>query len=318
MFKYFMLFFGFFLITEQSHAMLSRSSRQMLRYKGARFYGASPIMKQLPRAYSKSEAPGYYYMRHWNNGSCVVRIPALKMSSEELSEYNAQLVEILTPQAHSRSEPLPFVSSLASLKGYDKRWDRVSDRGYDKYTDGILRAASESLNEKDQELFLRPSFKKWLTNEEGESYSVKTKKAFPIFEAIKERNLSQVRLIIPRLAQFIDILDHRGRTPLLAFVEDYLEDTSVNFSHVEEIICLFVKYGANVNARASRQRNVLHWLVAHSRVYFVLDIVKLLVESGADVSSLDSRGDTPVKILLSIDKKLEVMKNPRVLYSIFQ
>ncbi|RYF84624.1 MAG: ankyrin repeat domain-containing protein, partial [Chitinophagaceae bacterium] len=90
----------------------------------------------------------------------------------------------------------------------------------------------------------------------------------------------------------VNARDGSGMTPLHWVADMGLVGIS---SEREKIVRVLLQHGANVNAKDNADVSVLARAVLAGNE----DIVKIIIAAGADLNSIDQRGDTPLDIALS-------------------
>jgi ankyrin repeat protein len=124
----------------------------------------------------------------------------------------------------------------------------------------------------------------------------------PLHIAARRIDIKQVEELLEKNAN-INALDEEGSTPF-----HYLCQGSgdIQDSKHLELLKLFIKHGANINAKNYNQRTILHFIAQSNVEFKKLDILKNLLES-FDVNACDNKGITPLH--LSIKKNNQILVN---------
>ncbi|KAG6354339.1 hypothetical protein INS49_004356 [Diaporthe citri] len=112
----------------------------------------------------------------------------------------------------------------------------------------------------------------------------------PLFVASVKGYANIVELLLARGA-VVDALDKDARTPLLALAADKSSASAWN-TGASEVVRLLVSHGSNVNFKDKIGRTPLLWAATNGHY----DLVKTLLETGADVSAVNNRGRTALHL----------------------
>lgn len=112
----------------------------------------------------------------------------------------------------------------------------------------------------------------------------------PLFVASVRGYADIVELLIARGAA-VDAQDKEERTPLLALAADKSSAAAWN-NGASEVVRLLVNHGSNVNFKDKIGRTPLLWAATNGHY----DLVKTLLETGADVSAANNRGRTALHL----------------------
>lgn len=112
----------------------------------------------------------------------------------------------------------------------------------------------------------------------------------PLFVASVKGYANIVELLLARGAT-VDAQDKDARTPLLALAADKSSASAWN-TGASEVVRLLVSHGSNVNFKDKIGRTPLLWAATNGHY----DLVRTLLETGADVFAVNNRGRTALHL----------------------
>ena len=131
---------------------------------------------------------------------------------------------------------------------------------------------------------------KWLVEECGDdvnAVSVNGNEALIL--AVQSSNFDLIRYLVEECVVNVDSKDNEGETALICAINGSNKTYKKNFK-----ICQYlINWGANVNAKSKRGRNILHYSAAGP---YDCDMFKWFVQAGADVNVIDKDGNSPLQI----------------------
>ncbi|GMV83712.1 MAG: hypothetical protein AMXMBFR7_48960 [Planctomycetota bacterium] len=214
-----------------------------------------------------------------------------------------------------RSAPLHLAASM----GHDNLITLLLNAGADvNATDGLYRSVVAVAN---NETTIRA-----LVAAGCPVNRLKSQKASPLVEAVKEKNIAKIRLLVSMGADVngIDGVNHEtplcrasqlGRTDLLDVLAELGADPNLpvnNWSPLHlatkrdvnySVLDWLIAHGANVNHPGCRGSTPLHEAAKSDMV----QVARFLISHGANVNALDNQGRTPFFIAVHFDRQKEML-----------
>ena len=112
----------------------------------------------------------------------------------------------------------------------------------------------------------------------------------PLHSAAYHGQLQMVQALVLECQADVNVRNDYGQTPLHDLSNDF--DSDRNVSQLREVSQFLIEHGADVNARSSDLSTPLHTAARCGRI----EVVRLLLEYGANVDAEDRRGKNPFQV----------------------